>query len=188
MPNWRFVLHPTTGNLLLNAGGNLVVYDADAFPDGPPPECCCGCDFCPCCLRCPDVSSSIDLWLSGQAQDLDFSGVCDCDAFTTDQILGLAFDQCTETSFFDITCDNSITFSIFSLGGSCKMRAVLSGDSTHSGSPPGGPWTATFEKALGAGPIECSGLHVLPFVSSTGGDDVPCIFASANVLADILIP
>jgi hypothetical protein len=154
-------------------------------------ECCCVtefCEFCPCCIRCPDVSSTIDILVSGQSQDPDFAGVCDCDAFTSSPILGLAFDACTEISFFDIACDNSITFEIVDTGGSCTMRATLSGDSVHSGSPLGGPWTAIFEKALGAGPIECSAVHVLNFVSSTGGDDVPCLFAGSSVVVDILIP
>jgi hypothetical protein len=159
--------------------------------DPPTNECCCiteFCEFCPCCIRCPDVSSTIDILVSGQSQDPDFAGVCDCDAFTSSPILGLAFDACTEISFFDIACDNSITFEIVDSGGSCTMRATLSGDSVHSGSPPGGPWTAIFEKALGAGPIECSAVHVLNFVSSTGGDDVPCLFAGSSVVVDILIP
>ncbi len=148
---------------------------------------CCGCESCPCCRRCPSVSSDIDLWIEGQAQDPDFSGVCDCDAFTTSPIVGLAFDDCQEVSTFAITCDNAVTFEIIGESATCKMRATLSGNSAHSGSPPGGLWSAIWEKSF-VGPIECSALHELAFVSATGGADVPCIFAGSTFFADINIP
>jgi hypothetical protein len=49
MPNYKPVLINIGGVLtpLLNALKQPLVYDADAYPDGPPPECCCGgCIIC----------------------------------------------------------------------------------------------------------------------------------------------
>ena len=48
MPNYKPVLHPTTGAPLLNESGIPKIYDADLNPDGPPSSCCCGstCEEC----------------------------------------------------------------------------------------------------------------------------------------------
>jgi hypothetical protein len=171
---------------LLNESGLPVIYDDVLYPDGPPEACCCptGCDTCPCCTRCPSISSSIDLWIEGQVQDPDYDGVCDCAGFTTPETD--AFDSCTQVVIFGISCDNSLTFEVVREDGVCYMRAVLSGDSTSSGG--GGLWSVTWEKNLGPGPIECSDLHELDYVSSTGGANIPCDFTASTLFADILIP
>lgn len=181
---WKGIIYD--GTPLLNPSGNPAVYDADANPSGPPEECCCtGCEFCPCCTRCPSISSSIDIWIEDQVQNPAYDGVCVCPDFTTTPTTA-AFDDCFLELFFDITCNNNLTFEVLQEDGVCYMRAIMSGDSTSSGG--GGLWSVTWEKNLGAGPIECSDLHELTYVSSTGGANVPCDFTNSKVMADILIP
>lgn len=64
MPNWKLLRHPTTGKLLKNLAGNLVKYDADVYPDGPPSECCC---IEGCCddRECSTWPASVFVTLSG---------------------------------------------------------------------------------------------------------------------------
>lgn len=168
---------------LINAEGSPLVYD-DAVHEAPPAECCCGgCTTCPCCIRCPNVSATVDFWVEGQVQVPGAS--CTCSVLGTP--VPAAFDDCALTFQFGGFCEpNTVEFDILQENGECIMRAVLSGDSTGSGG--GGPFTVTWEKNLGVGPIECSDLHELDYVSDTGGANLPCDFTGTTLFADILIP
>lgn len=80
MPNYKPVLYLHDGETyprpLLNASGIPVVYDADAYPSGPPPECCCPgitqCDDCdPAADEDPMAIPPLDVVVSGAIDATD---------------------------------------------------------------------------------------------------------------------